>query len=76
MSVEELIAFFRTLKLSAKQAQIASRLIREIGSRLEFLHSVGIGYLSLSRAACSMTWASSTGNTARSAICPEARASG
>ncbi len=51
MSVEELIVFFQTLKLGAKQTQIASRLIKEIGSRLEFLSSVGIGYLSLSRSA-------------------------
>jgi len=51
MSVEELIVFFDTLTLGAKQAQIASRLIKEIRSRLEFLRSVGIGYLSLSRSA-------------------------
>ena len=51
MSVDELIVFFDTLTLSPKQAQIATRLIKEIRSRLEFLRSVGIGYLSLSRSA-------------------------
>jgi len=51
MSVEELIVFFDTLSLSPKQTLIAARLIKEIRSRLEFLQSVGIGYLSLSRSA-------------------------
>jgi len=51
MSVDELIVFFDTLTLTPKQTQIATRLIKEIRSRLEFLRSVGIGYLSLSRSA-------------------------
>ena len=51
LSVDDLIVFFKNLRLSGKQEQIASRLIKEICSRLEFLKSVGIGYLTLSRSA-------------------------
>jgi len=51
LSVDDLIVFFKNLQLSGKQEQIASRLIKEICSRLEFLKSVGIGYLTLSRSA-------------------------
>ena len=51
MSVDELIVFFDTLKLTEKDAQIAARLIKEIRARLGFLTSVGIGYLSLERQA-------------------------
>ena len=51
MSVDDLLAFFRGLKLSRKDEEIASRLVKEIMERLGFLASVGIGYLTLSRTA-------------------------
>ena len=51
MNVDDLISFFRSLKLSLKNEEIAARLIKEITERLGFLTSVGIGYLSLSRSA-------------------------
>ncbi len=51
MNVDDLISFFRSLKLSFKNEEIAARLIKEITERLGFLTSVGIGYLSLSRSA-------------------------
>jgi excinuclease ABC subunit A len=51
MNVDDLISFFRSLKLSPKNEEIAARLIKEITERLGFLTSVGIGYLSLSRSA-------------------------
>ena len=51
MNVDDLITFFRSLKLSPKNEEIAARLIKEITERLGFLTSVGIGYLSLSRSA-------------------------
>jgi len=50
-SVDELIVFFKGLQLDPKKAEIAGRLIKEITDRLGFLSSVGIGYLSLSRSA-------------------------
>lgn len=43
--------FFSGLKLGAEQAKIAVRILREIGDRLQFLVDVGLGYLSLGRAA-------------------------
>ena len=49
LSVDELSKFFSRLTLSEKKKEIANTLIKEISSRLGFLISVGIGYLSLNR---------------------------
>ncbi|MFO1406252.1 MAG: excinuclease ABC subunit UvrA [Steroidobacteraceae bacterium] len=43
--------FFGGLKLSAREREIARDLLAEIASRLGFLHDVGLGYISLDRAA-------------------------
>ena len=51
MSVDDLLGFFEQLNLSQKDQEIGSRMIKEIKDRLFFLTSVGIGYLSLSRTA-------------------------
>jgi excinuclease ABC subunit A len=45
------LAFLRTLKLAGAKGQIAERIVREIANRLEFLVNVGLDYLSLERAA-------------------------
>ena len=50
-SVEKAIAFFKNLKLSQYEAEIAKMILHEINSRLEFLMNVGLGYLSLNRSA-------------------------
>jgi len=50
-SVDCLLEFFGDLRLSPKKEEIAGRLIKEIRDRLGFLSSVGIGYLTLSRTA-------------------------
>ena len=42
-------ALFRNLKLTAKETGIAAQIIKEIQSRLDFLEKVGLGYLTLSR---------------------------
>ncbi len=42
--------FFGTLELSGAHKQIASEVLKEVRSRLEFLRAVGLGYLSLDRA--------------------------
>src|SRR6202012_2210323 len=42
-------AFFRGLKLSAREKQIAADILRQIDRRLDYLTSVGLGYLTLSR---------------------------
>ena len=51
LTVREELEFIRNLKLNERELVIARRLIREIDSRLSFLESVGLGYLSLSRSA-------------------------
>jgi excinuclease ABC subunit A len=51
ISVDDLLEYFHRLKLSPKNQEIASRLIKEIMDRLRFLSSVGVGYIALSRAA-------------------------
>ena len=43
--------FFTGLKLGGREREIARDLLAEIGSRLGFLHDVGLGYISLDRAA-------------------------
>src|SRR5665647_1574808 len=42
-------AWFRHLKLTDKEREIAHQIIKEIQSRLDFLEKVGLGYLTLSR---------------------------
>ncbi len=44
-----------TLELSGRDAEIARDVISEIRSRLQFLEEVGLGYLSLDRAAPSLS---------------------
>ena len=51
LSVSACLAFFRELDLDPRDQQIARLVIKEITDRLEFLERVGLGYLTLSRAA-------------------------
>ncbi len=51
MSIEQADAFFAKLHLSAFEREIASNVLDEIRARLHFLNSVGLGYLTLERAA-------------------------
>ena len=55
MSIDEALAFFRGLELPAKEEEIARLVLREIDSRLKFLQEVGLGYLTLSRSAGSLS---------------------
>ena len=55
MSIDEALAFFRSLELSSKDEEIARLILREIDSRLKFLQEVGLGYLTLSRSAGSLS---------------------
>ena len=50
-AIHEASTFFRNLELSSKDRQIAAIILREIDERLGFLINVGLDYLSLSRAA-------------------------
>ena len=49
MPVDDEIAFFEGLNLIGNQQMIAAQILREISSRLRFLQSVGLSYLTLSR---------------------------
>jgi excinuclease ABC subunit A len=51
LSVEEAHQFFQGLELSEKEMKIANMIFREITERLGFLINVGLDYLTLSRAA-------------------------
>ena len=51
MSVEQALGFVRTAQLSDRERLIASAITKEIDSRLRFLNSVGLSYLTLSRSA-------------------------
>ena len=54
-SVIDVRKFFATLKLSQTEAEIAKEILKEINSRLSFLENVGLGYLTLSRKAGSLS---------------------
>ena len=51
MSVAEELAFMKELELTGNTAIIAQQIVKEIVSRLQFLADVGLSYLTLSRAA-------------------------
>ena len=55
MNIEKMYNFFDKLKLSKEKTEIAHLLIKEIKSRLEFLINVGLGYLTLSRSASTLS---------------------
>ena len=54
-SVNDLVNIFADLKLTEREMLIARLIIKEIRSRLGFLQSVGLGYLTLSRGAGSLS---------------------
>jgi len=51
MSVEKELAFMENLRLEGNMAVVAEQIVREIRTRLQFLKDVGLGYLTLARAA-------------------------
>ncbi|MEN8710759.1 MAG: excinuclease ABC subunit UvrA, partial [Arenicellales bacterium] len=51
LPIDETVDYFRKLKLEGSRAEIAHRITQEITERLGFLVNVGLGYLSLSRSA-------------------------
>ncbi len=55
MSITEALHFFETIQLSPQQQLIAARVLKEIRERLGFLVNVGLGYLTLSRSAGSLS---------------------
>ena len=55
MSLAECVDFFSKLKLNKRDEKIAAQVLREIRARLDFLMAVGLDYLSLERAAGSLS---------------------
>ena len=55
MSARHAIGWFEELELSDTERQIARLILREIDERLRFLDNVGVGYLSLERAAATLS---------------------
>jgi len=55
LSIVEAVRFFRTVKPKGREARIARDILPEIVQRLEFLVEVGLGYLSLDRAATTLS---------------------
>jgi excinuclease ABC subunit A len=51
LTLRESFEYFDSLKLRGAKAEIADKVIREIGLRLKFLNDVGLNYLSLDRSA-------------------------
>jgi len=54
-SVEQAVRWATSLDLSETETLIAERILREIVERLSFLQDVGVGYLSLNRAASTLS---------------------
>ncbi|MBU6263561.1 MAG: excinuclease ABC subunit UvrA, partial [Actinomycetales bacterium] len=55
MSIDECAKFLKSIKLNAREAKIAERVLKEVHERLGFLLDVGLDYLTLSRAAGSLS---------------------
>ena len=55
LSIERALAFFRQLELVGQQAVIAEKVLKEINARLQFLVNVGLNYLTLDRAASTLS---------------------
>ena len=55
LSVVDALAFLDTLTLTPREEMIAAAILKEIRSRLGFLRNVGLEYLTLSRAAATLS---------------------
>ena len=55
MSLLESVKYFETIDLDERDAKIAAQVLREIKARLDFLLAVGLDYLTLERAAGSLS---------------------
>jgi excinuclease ABC subunit A len=55
LPIEDAVKAFERVKLNAREEQIAGPILREIKNRLQFLSSVGLGYLTLDRASSTLS---------------------
>jgi excinuclease ABC subunit A len=51
MSIEKAVVYFKEIKLTDSEKEIAKVILREISDRLSFMVNVGIEYLTLDRRA-------------------------
>jgi excinuclease ABC subunit A len=50
LDISQALFFFRQMRLEGQKAMIAEKIIQKIRERLDFLHDVGVAYLTLDRA--------------------------
>jgi excinuclease ABC subunit A len=55
LSIDDCAAFLKGIELTAREAQIAERVMKEVHARLGFLLDVGLDYLSLDRPAATLS---------------------
>ena len=55
LTIDQAIGFFDSLELNKEQRSIAEQILREINSRLGFLASVGLNYLTLDRTSATLS---------------------
>lgn len=55
MSIRDAVTFFNDIQLSEREELIGHQILKEIRARLNFLFNVGLGYLTLSRTAGSLS---------------------
>lgn len=55
LPIEDSVEAFESIKLNPREEQIAGQILREIKSRLRFLQSVGLGYLTLDRSSATLS---------------------
>jgi excinuclease ABC subunit A len=55
LSIADCATFLKSISLSAREAQIAERVMKEVHARLGFLLDVGLDYLSLARPAATLS---------------------
>ncbi len=55
LAITDLQTYFEKIKLSDRDTLIADRVVKELLERIRFLNEVGVGYLSLSRSAATLS---------------------
>ncbi len=55
LPIEDSVAAFEQITLTAREEQIAGPILREIKNRLRFLNTVGLGYITLDRASSTLS---------------------
>ena len=54
--INKLSKFFKNINLNNNDAEISSRILKEINNRIDYMIDVGLGYLTLNRKANTLVW--------------------